>query len=178
MNFKTRSAVVATIGAFMLALSAVPSQAIVYEVTDGSAHFFVGKGDVQSAFGWDAKKSDANFDKVAFRYEDVTVETIDCVDGNGQSAEVVGTVFTTDSTFRSTAFTVRQTKVTVTGAWVTKVGNTNVKGAKPECAEGKLQQSSARSVSTEKLIATISETIKGKTNVTEAVIWTKVTNKA
>ena len=45
---------------------------------DNGNTWTVGKGDVQSLFGWNAKTTDANFDKVVFEYQKVTTATGDC----------------------------------------------------------------------------------------------------
>jgi hypothetical protein len=161
-------------GAIVIA-GAVPVSAIVtYDEADVYEwDWFVGKGDVQSAFGWTAKQSDANFENVLFIFTKETVTVIGCVDtARGTYTEVIGSKTDSQTTDRATATEIRKKTITVTGAFVTKTGAPVTESETGECSAG-YERNNLREVSvTEKLTALISETIKGKTQVSSAIIWT------
>lgn len=74
-RFKSGFAVVAVLGVLGLCASAV--SAVVIRVDNGNV-WTVGKGDVQSLFGWDAKTTDAQFASVGFTYEKTTTANVLC----------------------------------------------------------------------------------------------------
>jgi hypothetical protein len=88
MKFKTRSAVVATIGAFMLALSAIPAQAAI--VLDENGDGTIGKGDVQQAFGWNNKTMQANQAQVTFKAKFRYTVVFTCQEYDNRSKTFIG----------------------------------------------------------------------------------------
>lgn len=67
------------------------ANAVVIRVDNGMT-WTVGKGDVQSLFGWNARETDREFEGVTFRYEKLTTKTGTCefnvVSGSGKSRVV------------------------------------------------------------------------------------------
>jgi hypothetical protein len=176
MNFKNRSAVVATIGAFMLALSAATANAAVTEIGDNA--WFVGKGDVQTALGWDAKTTDANADSVTFIHKVTTTTTYSCVDTErGQYEEVVGSKQESSSTTKSTDASARKNGSSVVTGWNVAVSGSPVTltNNDPGCSAGFIRNGLKETTKFEELIvsATSSVTKKNGTVVvsSSASIW-------
>jgi hypothetical protein len=154
------------------------ANAVVSLQEDGS--WFVGKGDVQSAFGWDAKTSDTNFEKVTFKYKSVTEETVECVTKDRGSVTLHGTTASTSATERATVYEVRRSgknsSQVVTGAFVKLSGTPSTVGSSPDCSTvgGVVDNSTKITVRTRTLLAEIEQSIKGKKNVVSAVIWEEI----
>jgi hypothetical protein len=172
MRLKKRAATGMIAASCVLAFTAAtlaPASAIVTRGDDGV--WFVGKGDVQSLFGWDAKTSDAQFEGVTFTYKKTVTTTVDCITRYRGTVTVHGSITSTDGTQRTTAFDVRKGKTTVTGAWVQLFGAPVNTGSEPECEEGEVDNSSKVTVTKEELFAhTLQAGRKGNTGL----IWSEV----
>ncbi len=174
MNKKLKFAIAVIVASLMFGAGGTANAAVTLQ-EDGS--WFVGKGDVQSAFGWDSKTTDANFEKVTFRYTKVTEETVDCITRDRGTVTLHGTVSATSETTRSTVYEIRKsgkkTTQVVTGAFVTLTGTPSTVGSSPDCSavEGVVDNSTKVTVVTETLIAEIESTWKGKKNILSASIW-------
>jgi len=174
MKTKLRISMAIVIASVMMVAGGT-ANAVVTLQEDGS--WFVGKGDVQSAFGWDAKTTDANFEKVTFRYTKVEIETVDCITRDKGTVTLHGTVSATSETTRSTEYEIRKsgkrTTQVVTGAVVTRAGTPTTVGSAPDCStvQGVVDSSSKVTVVTETLFAEIESTLKGKKNILIASIW-------
>lgn len=136
--------------------------------------WFVGKGDVQSAFGWTAKQSDANFPLVTFTYLKVVDIEYNCQLRDGQIVIDKGTATESSSTARVTAQDTRTSKngtttTTVTGAYVSLTGGPTFSSS-GGCSEGSAVMSTAVRTTTETLTA--HSTAAGRNGVSSAVIWT------
>jgi hypothetical protein len=158
------------------------------------ATWFVGKGDVQSAFGWSAKETDSRIDEVVFTYIREETREFDCVANNGENgvrrvSTVVDTTVTREATTRSTAVETRttgkRTASSVTGVWVTLTGTPSRLTTEVPCpsewtdADGEIgaagavyavakSQSSGTRTTHEQLIAHSG----GGRKASSAVIWT------
>jgi hypothetical protein len=147
-------------------LSSSASAVVIYDAQDEYGwDWFVGKGDVQSAFGWNAKQTDARFDDVTFRYE-LTVETVTrCVDTDkGTYSEVVGSMKEVSETIRTAAVDTRKNKSAVTtGAFLTKTGTPVRNAHGGDCDEGFARSSLKETTKSQTLIATY--------NGTDRVVW-------
>jgi hypothetical protein len=70
---------------FALAFAAAPAMAEVVLNSDGTG--FVGKGDVQLAFGWNNAQLQANASALTFSYENLTVFSYTCTWLNGNETK-------------------------------------------------------------------------------------------
>jgi hypothetical protein len=179
MNFKTRSAVIGTIGAFMLALSAIPAQAAVTEIVGSDNEWFVGKGDVQTALGWDAKTTDANFESVSFVHRVTTTTTYSCVDtANGQYEEIIGSKVESSSTTKKTDSTARKNGSSVVTGWTVAVSGSpvTVTDNDPSCSAGFIRNGLKSSTKFEELIVSGAASVTKKNGTvvesSSATIWT------
>jgi len=181
MKKSIRAAVVASISAAALVFSASMSSAAVTRLVDDErGDWFVGKGDVQSAFGWDAKTTDSNFAKVVFSYKKTVETTFDCVNGSGNNATYVSNETTEQATSRITDLETRTgkkgTATTITGAFVTLTGTPTKTGSTPSCPVGSVQNSSKTTITYEELFTSLTTTVttrKGTTTTEDVrLIWT------
>lgn len=103
---------------------------------------FVGKGDVQDAFGWNNAATKANAGLVSFEYENVTRETKECRnrEGTGSSAVwvVVGTRTISEGVEAATVSEARKNKQEeITGYTLTGFdGTPEVTEESEQCPEG------------------------------------------
>jgi hypothetical protein len=131
-----RTVIAALVVPALLIVSALPAAAVVTRLVDQDADWFVGKGDIQSAFGWDAKTTDARIDSVTFTYAWERHYTYECqaVTGSGQTRTVhvqedlSGTLETARATAYETRTSKRSTTTTITGVLVTLSGQPDVDG--------------------------------------------------
>ena len=184
-----RSMLAALAAAALLVASALPAVAAVIRLADEDADFFVGKGDVQSAFGWDAKTTDTRIDSVTFTYTWERHYTFECraVDGSGKdrTAHVLEGLSGTRSTTRQTAYETRTSKrsttTTITGVFVTLAGDPEVDALTCPTMDDGLDWSvhpGSRTLvgETESLFAhTTQAGRKGATTSVSALIWTAST---
>jgi hypothetical protein len=174
MRPKNRILVAATTGVMMLALSAAPVHGAVTELSDNV--WFIGKGDVQTAFGWDAKTTDTYFDKVGFRHIQVTIKEVTCVSGSGNERRVTGVSTETSAVTKSVAMESRRNgSSVVTGAFA-EVGGKLGDETKDECAEGEKPQGGKTTHKYEALVAFLKLDVTSKKGVitteeSERVIW-------
>jgi hypothetical protein len=172
---------VAAVAAALVVGAAGTASAIV--TYDGDA-WTIGKGDVQSAFGWNAKQTDANFSSVTFEYKKVETTIYDCMNritGTPTGRVVEGVKTDVSPTVRSTLVETRRNgSSVVTGATVTRTGTptgTDVVGTCEDNNDNDINGIALRSpretTTVETLTAKIPDANKGKTNVTEAVMWTE-----
>jgi len=79
MEHRKKWALVATASAAVVAavISAGAVDATVIRIDNGNT-WTVGKGDVQSLFGWNAKTTDSQFQNVSFRYEKIRHSDVVC----------------------------------------------------------------------------------------------------
>jgi hypothetical protein len=163
-----RTVTALTVALMMLATIVGPAMAVVvYDAEDLHAwDWQVGKGDVQSAFGWSAKQTDARFDAVTFTYTKVKTVVISCVNtANGQYQEIVGSKTEIDSTTRLNAVEPRRNKSSVVnGAYITKTGQPVSSESDSACTAG-YERNGLKETSTR-------ETLTARYSGQDSVIWT------
>jgi hypothetical protein len=166
MSLRKWLAVIAGVALGVTGLSSSASAVVIYDAEgEYDWDWFVGKGDVQSAFGWNAKQTDARFDEVTFRYELTVTTVFGCVDTErGTYNEVVGSMREVSATIRKTAVDTRRNKASVTtGFFLTKGGQPIKDESSSSCDEGWMRNNLRETTRSSVLIATFDETDK--------VIW-------
>jgi hypothetical protein len=161
-------AAVVTAVAAAVGVAGTASAVVIFDADDEATwDWSVGKGDVQSALGWNAKQTDARFNDVVFTYVKTTETVTGCVDtATGRYNEVVGSKTDTDSTTRNNIVDDKRNKTqVVTGAYVTKTGAPITSGSDGECDAGFARNSLRETSKTE----TLSVSWQGTGPV---VIWT------
>jgi hypothetical protein len=168
-----RTVTALTVALMMLATIVGPAMAVVvYDADDQHTwDWQVGKGDVQSAFGWSAKQTDARFDDVTYTHKRIVTTEYSCVDtASGQYTTVVGTRTDVSSTTKSSQSETRKNKSSVvTGAFVTKAAQLGSEVREGECPSGYARSSLKTKSTTHELSAWY----QGQ----ERVIWTSVTDE-
>jgi hypothetical protein len=174
MRPQNRILVAATTAAMAFTLSAVPAQGAVTELSDNV--WFIGKGDVQTAFGWDAKTTDTYFDKVGFRHIQVTIKEVTCVSGSGNERRVTGVSTETSAVTKSVAMESRRNgSSVVTGAFAEVSGKLGDE-TRDDCAEGEKAQGGTTTHKYEALVAFLKVDVTSKKGVitteeSERIIW-------